>query len=149
MPWPILPVKNRLQYIEAKELPKLKPLHEANAPEYRAAARYAGELLRETWERVIEETIFNETVVRYRRSIESNRLRRVVVEHDDWENVFRGVSRTSRWAHDESRGTGGTPPSPDELRTEIQTIRQFVEKLNKRNAEIDMERKKRLTTPAP
>lgn len=149
VPWPILPVKDRLHCIESGELPKLRPLYDANAPEYRAAARYVGELLRETWERVIEETIFNETVVRYRRSIESNRLRKVTVEHDDWEKVFRGISRTSRWAHDESRGTGGTPPTPDVLQTEITTIREFVAQINKRNDSVDKERKKRTATPAP
>lgn len=148
VPWPILPVRNRLQYIEGEKLPDLRKLHEASDPEYRAAARHVGELLRETWERLIEETLFQETVVRYRRSIETTRLMRVAVEDADWEKIHRGMTRSSRWAHDESRGTGGAAPSPDDLKNEVTAIRDLADQLRARGEDNGKRRKKSLEAAA-
>lgn len=44
--------------------------------EYRNEAEHWCEKLRETWERMIEEIVFNEAIMRYSPAIQTNRLKK-------------------------------------------------------------------------
>lgn len=146
-PWTILGVAARLQYLEGKRLPELRAL-DVNTQDYADRSRDVGEKLRETWERLIEECLLQGTVMRLRPSVQSQNLDMVQVSDEDWEKVYHGMTRTSGWSHDLARAAGTPPPSPDELKKEIEEIRALAAKLKKDGDLVRTARKKRLKDPA-
>ena len=73
-PWQARTVAQRLHVLEHTHLPELRTLHEDKDLSYRERSRGFGELLRETWERLIEEQLFGNVVVRFRPSVDTLRL---------------------------------------------------------------------------
>jgi len=140
----ILAIKDRLALIEHKRLPSLRELFKNEAPDYEERARNVGKLLRDTWERLVEEDLFYETVVRWRKSVETGRLSAVTVEHNVWEDIHRGVTRTSNWTHDVAAGSGRAPPEPEDLEAEVRLIRECRKLIVSPREMIRTERRKRL-----
>ena len=148
VPWPAKEVNERLHVLEHERLPELMESHEASDPAYREKARNFGELLRETWERLIEEGLFGNVVIRFRPSVDTLRLREVAVGDDAWREIHWGMTRTSKWAHDQPAAPGTPPPLPDELKEEIDTLRACHEMLKKARAKTANRRKKLLEPPS-
>ncbi|WP_176079774.1 AAA family ATPase [Paraburkholderia tropica] len=105
--------------------------------------------LRETWERGVEESILNETVVRFRPGISTQRLRAVVLEDPDYVKIHEAMARCSYFAaHDTSADANTATPSVDELRTDIEAARVFFADRKKVNEETDRRRRELLERPA-
>ena len=64
-PWQMKHARSRLQFLEAERLPPLRKLFATNDPSYRDRAREVGELLRETWERVVLQSETNDGSAAY------------------------------------------------------------------------------------
>lgn len=146
IPWPTKDIKKRLLFLESI-LPNLKAKYEASDPSYRDEARSFGVKLRETWERVIEEGVFKKVTIRFRRSIDTLRLREVSLNDEIWQDIHWGITRSSHWAHDEPETTGDPPPTPDELSGEINNIRVLMSKIKALSKETDKRRKELLKPP--
>lgn len=140
-PWHNLDVAQRLDYIERIRLPRMRKLHEEQSPDYAEVARGTFVKLRDTWERVVEEGVFNKSVLRFRKSVKTGNLKEVAIELDDWPTVDKGVTRTSNWCHDRARGQGNASPIPQEVVDEVATIRAFLAKLKERRKDVDKARK--------
>lgn len=67
--------------------------------------------LRDSWELLVEEQIFNGTVRRFHRPISTLRLRAVSVEDEHVKAVYDNVTRTSYFAHE--GGTEAPPALPE------------------------------------
>ncbi|MBI5630033.1 MAG: AAA family ATPase [Elusimicrobia bacterium] len=145
-PWINLSVPLKLKYLEDKLLPDLKNF-DSKSQEFEDRARLIGEKLRETWERLVEEGILQSTVVRFRHSVETQRLDMVQVLDEDWEKVYKGVSRTSGWSHDNARATAAPPPEIDDLKKEVEEIRTLSKKLKKDGEKLRAARRARLESP--
>lgn len=145
-PWINLSVSLKLKYLEDKLLPDLKNF-DPKSQEYEDRARPIGEKLRETWERLVEEGILQSTVVRFRHSVETQRLDMVQVTDEDWEKVYNGVTRTSGWSHDKARATAAPPPEIEDLKKEIEEIRTLSKKLKKEGEKLRASRQARLKNP--
>lgn len=148
VPWPAKGVAERLELLEKERLPELRPLYEANDPSYPDRVRAFGEMLRETWERLVEEGLFNNVVIRFRPSVETLRLREVTVEDSEWLEIHWGMTRTSKWAHDQPAATGTPPPTPDELREEIEKIRTCRATMKQVRQKVAKRRKKLVEPPS-
>jgi len=62
--------------------------------------------MRETWERIVEEVLFNNTVQRFRREVMTQRLEDVCFDPDaDYPAIFEGMKRCSHYS--------GHDPAPD------------------------------------
>ena len=97
--------------------------------------------LRITWERAVEEWLFGGVVLRFRKGIETNRLRTVVVEDSDYEQVYAGMSKCSNYAHDKAMNGGIAIPAPEELYFDIQALDSWLKKLEKRCKEVQKRRR--------
>ncbi len=148
VPWPVKNVGQRLHLLEKERLPEIRALYEANDPSYRERARALGEMLRETWERLVEEGLFNNVIIRFRASVETRRLRGVAVEDGEWREIHWGMTRTSKWAHDQPATTGAPPPTPNELRKEIKEIRTCLFNMEVARAQVTKRRKKLIEPPS-
>ena len=146
-PWVAKNVTARLHWLEHVELPRLRRLDEARDSDYGAQVKLFGEQLRETWERLIEEELFAQVVLRYRPGVETLRLDEVSVSHEAWQNVFWGMTRTSALAHDAARAVGSAAPSTEGLKAEIDRIRDGVVRIVRERDETRKARKALKTAP--
>lgn len=98
---------------------------------------YSG--LRATWERAIEDIAFAGVLLRHRDYVNTKHLRKAVVLASEDCDVFEaGFKRCCDIidSHDPSRARGDAPPTPDEMLTDIATLRDWVDSLRKRQKDI-------------
>jgi hypothetical protein len=97
---------------------------------YRLLARDLYNALRMAWERGVEEVLFHEVVLRFRKGVETSRLKKVTVEPEDVTDVTSGMARCSNYTgHDGAQEANVAPPSPVEMEADINALeawRKFV-----------------------
>jgi energy-coupling factor transporter ATP-binding protein EcfA2 len=101
----------------------------------------AYKLLRNAWERAVEEVLFNEVVLRFRKGIETNRLASVRVDDSDYAIVREGMARCSNYTHDKAILGGIFVPEPDELLKDIRALENWRLSVDDRNKVTGKERK--------
>jgi len=129
-PWIGQNVKKRIGYINGYLLPKLKKLYDdpTKKDEYETRVTDFFEKLRETWERAIEEVVFNDTIQRFRDSIETNRLKSVKFDDEDFKKINEGMSFSSGFLHDRACAKGELGlPDISILENEVFKLDEFVE----------------------
>jgi len=94
--------------------------------------------LRMAWERAVEEVLLREVVLRFRKSVETQRLAGIVVEDADYAQVNAGMTKCSNYAHDKAFIGGVAVPDPNELLADINALdswRRTVEERGKATAQ--------------
>lgn len=109
---------------------KLSRLGEQAAYDKRARDLYTK--LREGWEGCVEEMLFNGTVERFRKSVDTNRLRSVEITDSDVEKVVENMTRCSNYAHNVARRADVEIPTPEEILTDIQILEDWRVELDAR-----------------
>ena len=133
-PWHAMLIKDRIVYLR-EELNRIKTLYETKQMQYNQEAAILYALLRETWEALVEESLLNNTIKRHRKGIETQRLKSVTVETDDYKKVDFGMGKCSEWliGHDRSKALTANRPDPKEIEEDIAKIEKYRTELNKRN----------------
>ena len=91
--------------------------------------------LRETWERSVEELLLNDSVRRFRRSVETNRLAKLSdIKSEDIEFVEAAMTKCSKYlrGHDKAVAINEPVPAPAELKTDIENLENWVSGMRKR-----------------
>lgn len=148
-PWHAMLIKDRIEYLR-EELNRIKILHQTNLPQYNREAAILYALLRETWEALVEESLLNNTIKRHGKEIQTQRLKSVTVETDDYKKIDSGMGKCSEWmlGHDRSKELTITRPDPKEIEEDIANIDKYRTDLNKRNDALRKEREQRLKPQA-
>lgn len=91
-------------------------------------------LLRESWERAVEEILLNEAVQRFSHSVQTQRLEKVIVLPDDYEVLKTAMAKcsTAMRGHDEAAAINQPLPEPDEVRRDLVTLEEWVAKIEER-----------------
>jgi energy-coupling factor transporter ATP-binding protein EcfA2 len=97
--------------------------------------------LRMTWERAVEEVLLRNVVLRFRKGVETQRLKEVTVEDSDFIEVNSGMSKCSNYAHDKAFIGGVAVPEPDELLEDIMCLENWRNQIEKRSIETAKKRK--------
>lgn len=118
-------LQNKLQNIE-KLHKSITPLNTAPIEEYERAVKLWCEELRETWERTVEEILFNNSVQRYSPAIQTQRLKKAPFTTALYEELEAGMASCSNWVHDRAGGLGEGIPEPEELKSYLANCRDFV-----------------------
>ncbi|MEA9797722.1 AAA family ATPase [Xanthomonas campestris pv. raphani] len=99
-------------------------------------------LLRLAWERSVEEVLLRNVVIRFRKSVDTQRLSGVAVSDGDYARVNDGMTKCSNYAHDRPEIAGVALPDPDELLTDILAFDSFIKEVNARSVATEVVRKK-------
>lgn len=83
--------------------------------------------LRSTWERTVEELLFNRVVERYDREVKTLRLGAVVVDIDGLTAIHEGMTHCSKYIHDQPPAANFPVPSSSEMRDDLKRLKEFVE----------------------
>lgn len=128
-PWIAQNVKKRIGYLKGNLLPKLEKMHKSPnvKEEYKIRVEDFFKKLRETWERAIEEIVFNDTIQRFRDSVETNRLKSVKFDDNDYKEINEGMTISSEYLHDRARAKGEKDTDVSVLRKEINKLESFVD----------------------
>ncbi len=133
-PWSVQKVNQRIALLEQVVKAARERETEGNVEEYRRLFREFYALLRSTWERAVEEVLFNQVVQRLERAVITMRLDGVQVDDESVKAVFDGMTKTSGMlaAHDHATASGDALPAADELAMDLDAIRTFIQSQKKK-----------------
>ena len=126
LPWVAQNVGQRIKYLR-NELQRLGAIERKGDPDvYRREVKQWFELLREAWERTVEEKLFNRVVQRFQPGIETLRLRPVTVTQAMTTAVEEGMTQASAWIHDQAPALSRPPPAAADLKAALEQLDTFV-----------------------
>lgn len=149
VPWEVLNAKKRLAALTDLAL-KARKAHKDD-PEGESYKTLHGEFfdkLRATWERTVEELVLNEVVLRFRKGVETRRLRAVVLEDDDYKAIYEAMSLGSDEtpAHDHAAELLHASKTPEDMDEAIEKLRDFAKRLEEKQSAAK-KRRDALTAP--
>lgn len=135
LPWIMQKLKSRIGYLRKlqQDAEASDAKHETDQYE-RQVRRFYG-LLREAWERAVEELLLNNCVMRFRPSVETQRLSDVTVQEEDYKDIDHAMTVSSaRMIGHDSPGALN-PPLPDvaQLTDDLKELEEFEKRVRQRN----------------
>ena len=136
-PWQMRPVAERLTEIATLrnelEAAGYDPADEAK----RASVTDLYTKMRTTWERVVEEILFNKVIQRFRPEIMTLSLRAACFDaENDYPAIFEGMKRTSHYSgHDHAEELHPGRPPLDEIDRDIADLSDFATKAKEKTKE--------------
>lgn len=118
-----------------------KLYQDGDEPEFRKQTVDCYRQLRIVWERAVEEVLFQNVVLRFRKGVETKPLVRVVVEDDDHKVIEHAMTKCSNYPHDQALMGGVAIPDPEELLADINQLDDWRIAVVKRTDEVAKRRK--------
>lgn len=129
-PWDVLDVGKRVQKLDELLKEAVIAENQGDTKKYRdIVAGFYGRL-RSTWERSVEELVFNKVIGRYGREVKTQALTGVAVDAETVTCIFQGMAKTSAaiTAHDHAAAENKPLASSDDLRADLKLFKEFLEK---------------------
>lgn len=135
LPWYGLAVGKRIGYLRDM-LQRLKKLeNEGAADAYQGGVGRLYGLLRETWERAVEEVLLDGAIQRFGREVQTLRLKKVLdYSKEDYESLEQGIERCSTHmaGHDAAAEVNLAVPGSAEVAADIGKLESWVEAIRTR-----------------
>lgn len=124
-------IKARVGMLRNKQVDCARMHKNGDVAGYRLHVRDFYNDLRMSWERGVEELLFNNVVIRFRKGIETSRLAKVQVTPEDLTAINKGMTTCSNYTgHDGSMVANLPTPSPEEVSKhldELEAWRKLVD----------------------
>lgn len=137
LPWVAMPVKGKLSYLKSQQVGAERLSKEGDQDAYEYKAKYLYGLLREAWERAVEEVLLNGLVERYRPSVQTQRLAKISdISDADCQTVDNAMTKCSAWlpGHDQAAAARAPVPGADELKKDIEVLETWVKGIHVRRS---------------
>ncbi|MFA4857841.1 MAG: AAA family ATPase [Candidatus Margulisiibacteriota bacterium] len=128
LPWIALNVGKKVGYLK-NELGALKKAETGDSDEYRKMVKLWYMLLREAWERAVEERLFKGVVQRFNKGVMTLKLPKVEVNPALIKEITDGMSESSKWLHDMAVGMNPAVPKSANLAAELASLEGFISKV--------------------
>ena len=128
LPWIIQPVGKRVKFLRNRLVQLRKVEKESSEDEYLFFAKSWYGLLRETWERTVEERLFKGVLERFSLGIQTQKLKKVVVTEEFLKYIETGMTESSNWLHDAAAGLNPTPPDSNKAEADLNFLDEFAKK---------------------
>lgn len=137
LPFDVLGTKERIGRLRQMLVDVRKAWKDGDEDKHRKLTAEAYGDLRLSWERCIEEVLFNETVQRFGEGVMTQRLKSVVVTDDDYCVIDTGMTKSSKFEHDAAIRVGRLPvPDPDELSDDIEKLEAWRRAIIQRRNQV-------------
>nr|WP_245173714.1 hypothetical protein [Staphylococcus chromogenes] len=87
------------------------------------------EKIRETWEKSVEDVLFNGAVRRFDYAIQTQRLDKAAVNQEYVLEITKRMTESSKWVHDKAEIIGEEIPEPEVLKEQLDKLDAFYKKL--------------------
>ena len=128
LPWIVQPIKQRIGTLKDRLVRLKKTEQAATEDEYYFAAKGWYILLREAWERAVEERLFKGVIQRFSIGVQTLKLKNVVVTSDLIAEIEHGMTESSNWLHDAAAGLNPKPPDTNKAETDLNDLIEFAKK---------------------
>lgn len=135
LPWVAMPISKRIGFLK-NEFQNIKLLfRDGHIDAYEKEAQLLYGLLREAWERALEEVLLGGVVERYRKNIQTQQIEKISdITSEDCKELDHGMTKCSKWltGHDQAPSAREDVPEPDELKNDIESLEKWVKDIRKR-----------------
>ncbi|MFO2976480.1 AAA family ATPase [Legionella pneumophila serogroup 3] len=135
LPWVASPVKKKIGYLKKSYQEANKLYRDGHQDAYEKETKHIYGLLRESWERALEEVLLGGVVERYRPSIQTQQVDQIAdITPEDCKTLNTAMTKCSKWlaGHDQAPAARAPIPLPTELNTDIQALENWVSAIRKR-----------------
>lgn len=137
LPWVALKVAKRIGYLENLMQDAEKKHRDGHQQAYEREATLIYGLLREAWERGVEEVLLDGVVERFRPGVQTQQIRKIAdITEEECRIVETAMTKCSKWlpGHDQAAAARADVPDPDVLRADIETLKHWVSGIRKRRS---------------
>jgi energy-coupling factor transporter ATP-binding protein EcfA2 len=128
LPLQAQPVAKRVRWLRDRLVMLKKLEKDGEQDQYHAEVKLWYGLLREGWERAVEELLFNNVIQRYDPRVQTRRLKDLKISEDLIADVTKAMTNTSSWVHDSGAAMNPTPPDSKEAENDLGLLDNFVKK---------------------
>jgi hypothetical protein len=128
LPWIVQPVKARIGTLKVMLVQLKKIEKEQSEDEYFFAAKSWYSLLREAWERAVEERLLKGVVERFSFGIQTQKIKKIIVTDDLINEIETGMTESSKWVHDAAAGLNPTTPDTTKAESDLKFFEEFAAK---------------------
>lgn len=131
-PWEALTTSKRIKHLNVKLQDLRKLDRDGTEADFRQASRAFYGLLRETWERLVEEKLLNKVVSRFERGVYTQHLSRLIdISKADTTKVDNAMDKCSTYfaGHDSAPSVGDPYPTIEEIGEDLKNIKDFLDDL--------------------
>ena len=137
LPWVAMKVKDRIGRLKTLWQDADKTHRNGDQEKYKRDASLIYGLLRESWERGLEEVLLGGTVERYRNSVQTQRAGQLAdICSADCKALDAGMTKCSKWlpGHDQSPAENVPFPEPSEIEEDIKAFEDWVREIRRRRS---------------
>jgi energy-coupling factor transporter ATP-binding protein EcfA2 len=128
LPWIAQPVKLRVGTLREKLVLLKKIEQSGDEDKYFFEVKSWYELLREGWERAVEERLFKGVVERFLLGVQTQKLKKVTITNELLADIEKGMTDSSSWIHDAAAGLNPTPPDTTRAENDLKFLSDFAVK---------------------
>lgn len=135
LPWVALPVKKKIGYLNNCWQAADKLSRDGHQDAYEKEAKYLYGLLREAWERALEEVLLSGVVERYRPGVQTQQISQIAdISAEDCKVVETAMTKCSTWlpGHDKAAAARAPVPPPPDLKADIKLLEDWVADIRRR-----------------
>ena len=135
LPWVALTIKKKIGYLKKGWQAADKLFRDGHQDAYEKEAQILYGLLREAWERALEEVLLGGIVERFRPGVQTQQVCKIAdISDEDCVVLENAMTKCSKWlcGHDQAAAARAPVPEPVELQEDIQELEQWVSTIRKR-----------------
>ncbi len=132
LPWDALSTSKRIGKLRDKLQTLSSIFNAGDSEKYQEDGELFYKRLRETWEHAVEEYLFANVVKRFKRDIETSRLRDVKIIDTDYDIVFDNISKCGSFIHDNPGEEIMPVPEPTRLTEDLAKLVSWIEDIKNR-----------------
>jgi energy-coupling factor transporter ATP-binding protein EcfA2 len=135
LPWVALPVRKKIGYLKNEWQTADKLFRDGHQAPYEKEAKYLYGLLREAWERALEEVLLGGVIERFRPGVQTQHVHAIAdITEGDCKALDAAMTKCSKWlpGHDQAAAARAEVPEPAVLKADIDSLETWVAVIRKR-----------------
>ena len=135
LPWVAMPVSKKVGYLKNEWQSAEKLFRDGHQAAYEKEAKYLYGLLREAWERALEEVLLGGIVERFRPGVQTQHVGTIAdITPEDCRTLDAAMTKCSKWlpGHDQASAARAPVPEPAELKADLEALEEWVVAIRRR-----------------
>ena len=129
LPWVAMPIRKKIGHLKNEWQAADKLSRNGHQAAYEKEATYLYGLLREAWERALEEVLLAGVVERFRPGVQTQHIGTIAdITTQDCQTLDVAMTKCSKWlpGHDQAAAARAPVPEPTELKADIEALESWV-----------------------